>query len=1051
MAIRFQENYYSFRVPLPEQSLVLQQGSGVDSSTLAQIQQALTNANNLYNQRQYQAAIDAYLQLRALIFGLLFPVPLPPVGPWKPPIDKALFGAILSAGLEIFNIVPPNPGDPGPVSRDQVNFGDFGDLQLGLHTAEAATPAGQSSTADLKLASVYSKQGNEPAAQFFLARAEKTSPKTVQALVHPIGGSETQDAAAVRAAPRLPQGPFEVKASPTADRVLTTLSGKKQVSFTWKAGQAAPVQEVTAKVYQARTAFTDAVSLIPVIISQADLGIDLPHIYYYVIPLGLAECYQALGDWKEAETEYFAAADYTYINPTIEVPYVWQRLASLYSDWGDSLFRDGDAVSALPVYENVLMPDDGAPGSRLYTEPSLAPAVASAKTLLQHLDAVLADPTQIGALGLNPVTASIVIHIKEQLLKLQAGLDFWGHWAQNVPIWTFDYLQSVAINFAQLAINAEKDVIAYWDRADQGQLTRLQLTQQVSQSQAEVNAAQLQADAAAAEETAYSDGVTLAQQRAADAQANRNDYANLSAQQIVHQALAAQLSGGDDGDADQLNQLADQMTSGPYSIDGSRATLSAAEQLSAARMNRDYELNSMQREADELNTAATQAQDELTAAQARTKAAQAGVAVAQARQQGAQQTLQAFDDQFFTPDVWQRMGDAQWQIYQRYLSMALAVAKKMQAAYNFETDQTLSLIRSDYSSDTVNGLLGADQLMADVQSFTYDLVTSTRPKPQPVKQTISLANRYPYLFETAFRLTGTIEFQTDLDDFDSLYPGTYAGRIQAVEVAVDGIVPPTGISGTLENDGISAYRMPADAWAEGDGLKYRVQNKETLVLSDYEIRNDDLEQPANPRMLRIFEGAGLVSTWTLNLPPSINDIDYGALTDVRLTFYYQARFDPTLRNRVLATLATRPGYTSRQRGIPMRWLYPDAFFHFQDTGKLVLTLKKADFRTNETNPVITDIGVQLTTDGSVAPGGLIVQLATPAHPAAIGATLAADGTFSSTAVNGWAPLAAGTALGDYKLTMTAADNPGLVQGGDLALSPVINVAIVLGYIFTPRA
>src|SRR5690242_16815189 len=127
MAIKFLENYYSFRVPLPEQSLVLE-GSGIGDSTLAAIQQALTGANALFSQRQYQAAIDAYLQLQALVFGLLFPVKLPPLGPFHPPLDPSLFGAMLSAGLETLNILPPNPGDPGPVSRDPLGPEQLGGL-----------------------------------------------------------------------------------------------------------------------------------------------------------------------------------------------------------------------------------------------------------------------------------------------------------------------------------------------------------------------------------------------------------------------------------------------------------------------------------------------------------------------------------------------------------------------------------------------------------------------------------------------------------------------------------------------------------------------------------------------------------------------------------------------------------------------------------------------------------------------------------------------------------------------------------------------------------
>ena len=39
-----------------------------------------------------------------------------------------------------------------------------------------------------------------------------------------------------------------------------------------------------------------------------------------------------------------------------------------------------------------------------------------------------------------------------------------------------------------------------------------------------------------------------------------------------------------------------------------------------------------------------------------------------------------------------------------------------------------------------------------------------------------------------------MEFETRIDDFDYLYPGTYAGRIENVEIEVVGIIPSSGIS-----------------------------------------------------------------------------------------------------------------------------------------------------------------------------------------------------------------------------------------------------------------
>ncbi len=64
----------------------------------------------------------------------------------------------------------------------------------------------------------------------------------------------------------------------------------------------------------------------------------------------------------------------------------------------------------------------------------------------------------------------VVLDIWAQLSKIAAGLDFWGHWSANVPIWTFDYLQSVALTFCQLAVSAERDAMTFWEKADLGQL-----------------------------------------------------------------------------------------------------------------------------------------------------------------------------------------------------------------------------------------------------------------------------------------------------------------------------------------------------------------------------------------------------------------------------------------------------------------------------------------------------------------------------------------------------------------------------------------------------
>ena len=136
--------------------------------------------------------------------------------------------------------------------------------------------------------------------------------------------------------------------------------------------------------------------------------------------------------------------------------------------------RNDQATDAVPVYQNVIMLDDTVPASKLYSTASLKPGADVARNVIAHLG----DPF---SLNVNPSFIGAIFAIRQQLIKIKGGLDFWGRKANTVPIWTFDYLQNVAINFTQLAINAEQEVINFWDRADQAGLTRVQIAASLNQ------------------------------------------------------------------------------------------------------------------------------------------------------------------------------------------------------------------------------------------------------------------------------------------------------------------------------------------------------------------------------------------------------------------------------------------------------------------------------------------------------------------------------------------------------------------------------------------
>jgi hypothetical protein len=1050
-AAAYAENYYSFRKVTQVFGSIFNPRTP-DQAALANIEDTLVQAHNQYLSRQYWDAIQSYLDAQSLIYAQLDPAFLGNIRSIAQlPMRPDLFTPLLSASLEWMNLLPVQQATPSVRPRVDVNpalLGPVSELdKAGVVSSAATTPAAVNTIADWQMGNTLQQKGFARTASFFNNRAATSDPQLYKSLAA-IGPANNQGPVAPGLTFDEFSGSSQRATLPVAvaeARTVGVLVQDQAVQFTWNLGEGPPLASIQELVFKARIGLNSLPDVLLYPLLPSDVALSLPHDYYYVVPLGLAECYHAVGDFGQAESWYLRAASYQYLNQAVEAPYIWLRLATLYLDWGDSIFRQDDPANAQPIYENVLMHDFTAPSNTLYNIASLKPGADQARAVIASLN----DPANVVKLPVNPAIAAVIVEVQSQLLKIAGGLDFWGFSINTVPIWTFDYLQNVAVNFAQLAVSAERDVIDFWDRADRAALTRQQLSEGVQQSQAEVEAARLQLNAANAEADAYTFAQALAAQRATDAKNNADAYSADSALAIQYQAASAQVSGGDDGDPNQLNSLADQLMSG-QGLSGNRGTIAAVDSLVAARYNRDYEVVALQNQVKELQIADAQAQFEAAAANARAQAAAASVTVAQLRAAASQQDLAAFDAQTFTPDVWSRMGDQMWRLYRRYLAMAVRAARMMQQAYNFETDQTLKLIKGDYTTDEVKGLLAADSLLADIQTFTYDLITSTAGKPQPIKQTISLAQQYGYPFETQFRTTGSMQFETRIEDFDNVYPGTYAGRIEAVEVEVDGIVPVTGISGTLTNNGISSYRLPAKLVAPGgNGLKIRIQPKETLVLSDYAARVDSPLVTQNPRMLRVFQGAGVASSWSLDLPKAINDIDYGALTDVRLTFYYQARFDPDLRDTVLAWLAALPGSNARQRSLPARWVYPDAFFGFQNTGNLSFSLKQSDFRSNETKPIITSIAVLVATDLSVAAGNLKLTLSTPTQ-VAISGTTDAKGIINSDA-GAWAPLASGSALGSYQISMTAVDNPQLVIGGVFLLKPIVNIVLIFGYTFTPKA
>ncbi len=459
---------YSFRRVTPVVSVATE-----SDYVLARVEQLLIDAGKSFAGRRYSEAITRVKEARELLWRQLFPTSkLREPDAWQ--LD--LFPTFVSYGGEWLNLLPIEL--PEAEVRPRVEPPPDPTPRVGL-TSDAIDADGLIAVADLRAAELLGEQGNLDAAKFFRERAATRAPELVDQLAvagEPItppavpdppdrlGGRRTRLGRSDLSGGSGRRGPVDLRDPAVADDRASTVRRNRR-----RPGRRCLVdrrfqsagRRADRRVLRPRRSAAVLPDLLIRPDRAADAAVALAHAWHYETALGLAECYHTLGDWETAETWYERVARYQYLNEPIEAVYVWGRLASLYRDWGDSLYRAGQPGEALPLYERVLTSDGNPGASALYTITGLQSAADVAR---QVIDALATSAAIVG----SPAIAGVICDIRAQLAKISGGLDFWGHWAANVPIWTFDYLQSVATNFCHLAIGAERDAIAFWDKAENG-------------------------------------------------------------------------------------------------------------------------------------------------------------------------------------------------------------------------------------------------------------------------------------------------------------------------------------------------------------------------------------------------------------------------------------------------------------------------------------------------------------------------------------------------------------------------------------------------------
>jgi hypothetical protein len=802
------------------------------------------------------------------------------------------------------------------------------------------------------------------------------------------------------------------------------------VAFEVAPGKGPSADMVTSKLYDVRVTAVNIADLIVNIADGASASVYVNHLYSFVLPMKIGDAFHALGRYAQAEESYKQAAAYQYLNTAHEAPAVWLKLAANVMQWGDSLYRDEKIEAAKAQYEKIVTEDFGAPAaSFLYKLAKLAGPAAIAKARLATLGT--------GTRSSNSEIGYYVLIAASRMQSILDGLDFFGTLLS--PIHTFEYLQGVARGFAQSAIQAEREFVNFTTQQEAETATRRELETMIAMAKAETAAKQEAVNAAKEDVDASEAALDLAKERKENAERQRNDYAEASWQQIWAAAAAQALGGGESALFDVIVGLADRLDNGE-TIKGKGPLLAAAATYRSGRRTREYELAKMDDNITDLAGAVDIAQEMLNAAEARLRVAEIAAEASGEREAMAEESLDAFDSEMFTPEVWAKMAWVMRGISTAYLHDAIRLAKLMQRAFNFENDTNIALIKNGYGHAMVNAttggstsLLGGDSLVRDVDAFTFQAITGRTRKNSRIKDTISIARNFPAQFEE-FRRTGVLELETDLYEFDRLHPGFHNQRIEAVEVEFAGLLPPEGINGMVRCGGVTSYRTRTR------GTNKRVHQVDTMALSDFTVRGDLFIYTPEVGLRGLFQGMGLATTWKLHLPRRSNDFDYARIFDINLVIYYTAQFDPLLRKTVLSS-PVRAGELTELRNFDLRFDFPESWYALYRDGAATFAFRRDRLPFNQQDFVTASANFRVVPKAGVAAQGIELRITAPNGNSG-NATTGADGSVSSAAA-GLAGLASGSPVGDWKVEVVGGAS--LMDGDTVKFDRIHNIQMGLEY------
>ncbi len=240
-------------------------------------------------------------------------------------------------------------------------------------------------------------------------------------------------------------------------------------------------------------------------------------------------------------------------------------------------------------------------------------------------------------------------------------------------------------------------------------------------------------------------------------------------------------------------------------------------------------------------------------------------------------------------------------LYFQTYQLAFDLARRAERCLQFELgeqDGQGPYIRFGIWDSLKKGLMAGDQLAHDLRRLELAHLEKNARKYELTKH-VSLATLDPIAFITLKESGKCDGVRIPEALFDLETPGHYLRCLKSVSVTIPCVTGPyTGVhckvqltNNEIRWDGTAPTSADGYARIEPDDSRFVVDRQvvKAIVTSSGQGDSGLFETNLNDERYLPFEGAGAISTWSLELPADFRSFDYDSISDVILHLRYTAR------------------------------------------------------------------------------------------------------------------------------------------------------------------